>query len=91
LLAPSFFLFVLLWNVPDAWLLAQQNSLLSFLFALLGEFYLVNFVGSQKAPASSRAGTKPAMKSCKENRKSSWNKNHFLYRTNEKLQAKYIM
>lgn len=27
LLTPSFFSFVLLWNIPDPWLLAQQNSL----------------------------------------------------------------
>lgn len=42
-------------------------TLLSFLFALLGEFHLVSSVGSQRAPANSRAGTKPAMRSCKEN------------------------
>lgn len=42
-------------------------ALLSFLFALLGEFHLVSSVGSQRGPANSRAGTKPAMRSCKEN------------------------
>lgn len=91
LLAPSF-LFVLLWNVPDPWLLARQ-SLLFWAFCLLcwvnsTWWVLLAHRGLQQAL---ELGQSQLWKVVKKTGNPAEIKITFFYRTNEKLQAKYIV